>query len=37
MGDSLFSGPVGVDDVAKKEEPEEDDPFADIMKIFDNK
>ena len=37
MGDSLFSGPVGVDDVKKPEEPEEDDPFADIMKIFDNK
>ena len=37
MGDSLFSGPVGVSDDAKKEEPEEDDPFADIMKIFDNK
>ena len=36
MGDSLFSGPVGVDDVKKPEEPEEDDPFADIMKIFDN-
>ena len=37
MGDSLFSGPVGVDDVTKKDEPEEDDPFADIMKIFENK
>ena len=37
MGDSLFSGPVGVDDVKKPEEPEEDDHFADIMKIFDNK
>ena len=37
MGDSLFSGPVGVDDVTKKDDAEEDDPFADIMKIFENK